>query len=172
MRESMADQNAALAIVLGPMPDNGPRRKIHLGIDEQTLEIRAVKITSSDVGDAPMLPELLSQIPPDQEIASITADGAYDTRKCHDAIAERGAAAITPPRKNAKPWKDDSAGAPRHCPRTNGGQCLDPQRGPEGIKTPRPHAPATMDWISPPKSRRDENALRQIAGSAPHGAGL
>lgn len=78
-------------------------RKGHLGIDEQTLEIRAVEVTSSDVGDAPMLPELLCQIPPDQEIASVTADGAYDTRKCHDAIAERGSAAVIPPRKNAKP---------------------------------------------------------------------
>ena len=51
----------------------GPKRrvwrKVHLGIDEQTLEIRAVEVTSSDIGDAPMLPELLSQIPPDQEIA-------------------------------------------------------------------------------------------------------
>ena len=78
-------------------------RKGHLGIDEQTLEIRAVEVTSSDVGDAPMLPELLCQIPPDQEIASVTADGASDTRKCHDAIAERGSAAVIPPRKNAKP---------------------------------------------------------------------
>ncbi len=86
-------------------------RKVHLGIDEQTLEIRAVEVTSSDVGDAPMLPELLSQIPPDQEIASVTADGAYDTRKCHDAIAERGADAVIPPRKNAKPWKAITAGA-------------------------------------------------------------
>ena len=86
-------------------------RKVHLGIDEQTLEIRAVEVTSSNVGDAPMLPELLSQIPPDQEIASVTADGAHDTRKCHDAIAERGAAAVIPPGRNAKPWKADSAGA-------------------------------------------------------------
>jgi hypothetical protein len=86
-------------------------RKVHLGIDEQTLEIRAVEVTSSDIGDAPMLPELLSQIPPDQEIASVTADGAYDTRKCHDAIAERGAHAVIPPRKNAKPWKTETAGA-------------------------------------------------------------
>src|SRR5690606_5804191 len=86
-------------------------RKIHIGIDEQTLEIRAAEFTTSDVGDAPMLPELLDQIPPDQEIASVTADGAFDTRKCHDAIAARGAAAIIPPRKNAKPWKPDSAGA-------------------------------------------------------------
>jgi transposase len=86
-------------------------RKIHIGIDEQTLEVRAVDVTSNDVGDAPMLPELLNQIPLDQEIASITADGAYDTCKCHDAIAERGAAAVIPPRKNTKPWKADSAGA-------------------------------------------------------------
>ena len=87
----------------------GPKRrvwrKIHIGIDEETLEVRAVEVTSSDIGDAPMLPELLAQIPADQEIASVTADGAYDTRKCHDAIAERGANAVIPPRKNARPWK-------------------------------------------------------------------
>lgn len=47
-------------------------RKIHLGIDEQTLEVRAVEVTSSDIGDAPMLPELLAQIPTDQNIASVT----------------------------------------------------------------------------------------------------
>jgi hypothetical protein len=41
-----------------------------------------------------MLPELLDQIPPEQEIASVTADGAFDTRKCHDAIAARSAAAF------------------------------------------------------------------------------
>ena len=86
-------------------------RKIHIGIDKRSLEIRAAEFTTSDVGDAPMLPELLNQIPPDQEIASVTADGAFDTRKCHDAIAARGAAAIIPPRKNAKPWKPDTAGA-------------------------------------------------------------
>jgi hypothetical protein len=86
-------------------------RKVHLGIDEKTLEIRAVEFTSSDIGDAPMLPELLDQIPPDQEIGHVTADGAHDTRKCHDAIADRGAHAVIPPRKNAKPWKPDSAGA-------------------------------------------------------------
>jgi hypothetical protein len=78
------------------------RRTIHIGIDEQTLEVRAVEVTSNEVGDAPMLPELLNQIPLDQEIARVTADGAYDTRKCHDAIAERGADAVIPPRKNAK----------------------------------------------------------------------
>lgn len=86
-------------------------RKIHIGIDEQTLEVRAVEVTTSNVGDAPMLPELLTQIPPDQDIGSVTADGAYDTRKCHDAIAARNAHAVIPPRKNAKPWNPTTAGA-------------------------------------------------------------
>jgi hypothetical protein len=81
------------------------------GIDEEPLEIRAIEVTSSNVGDAPMLPDLLNQIPPDQEIGSVTADGAYDTRKCHDAIAARNAHAVIPPRKNAKPWKPDTRGA-------------------------------------------------------------
>ena len=86
-------------------------RKLHIGINEKTLEIRAVEVTTSNVGDAPMLPELLDQIPPDQVIGSVTADGAYDTRKCHDAIAARGTHAVIPPRKNAKPWKPTSPGA-------------------------------------------------------------
>jgi hypothetical protein len=86
-------------------------RKIHIGIDEDTLEVRAVEVTTSNVGNAPMLPDLLDQIPPDQAIGSVTADGAYDTRKYHDAIAARQAHAVIPPRKNAKPWKPTSAGA-------------------------------------------------------------
>jgi hypothetical protein len=86
-------------------------RKIHIGIDEETLEVRAVEVTGSNIGDAPMLPELLNQIPLDQDIGSVTADGAYDTRKCHEAIAARGAHAVIAPRKNAKPWTPTSAGA-------------------------------------------------------------
>ena len=84
----------------------GPKRrlwrKIHIGIDEQTLEVRAIEVTNSSIGDAPILPDLLNQIPLDQELGSVTADGAYDTRKYHDAIAARDAHAVIPPRKNAK----------------------------------------------------------------------
>jgi len=70
-----------------------------------------VEITGSNIGDAPILPELLDQIEADQGMASVTADGAYDTGKCHEAIAARNAAAVIPPRKNAKPWKPTSPGA-------------------------------------------------------------
>ena len=50
-------------------------RKINIGIDEETLEVRAVEITTSNIGDAPMLPKLLNQIPPGQDIGSVTAVG-------------------------------------------------------------------------------------------------
>lgn len=86
-------------------------RKIHIAVDEQTLEIRALEVTSSAIGDAPVLPDLLDQIAPQEKIARVTADGAYDTRSCHDAIAARGAVAIIPPRKNARLWKPTSKGA-------------------------------------------------------------
>jgi hypothetical protein len=43
-------------------------RKMHIGVDEHTLEIRAIEVTCSNVGDAPMLPDLLDQIPADVEI--------------------------------------------------------------------------------------------------------
>ena len=52
-----------------------------------------------------MLPELLAQIPEEEEIGSVCADGAYDTQACHEAIAQRNAQAIIPPRKNARLWK-------------------------------------------------------------------
>ncbi len=78
-------------------------RKVHLAIDEATMEVRAVEITGSGVGDAPMLPGLLLQIPAGEPIASVTADGACDGRTCGDAIADRGAEAIIPPRRNARP---------------------------------------------------------------------
>ena len=35
-------------------------RKIHIGVDEETLEVRAVEVTTNNIGDAPMLPELLN----------------------------------------------------------------------------------------------------------------
>ena len=86
-------------------------RKVHLGIDASTLEIRAIEVTDNAIADAPMLPHLLQQIPPDEAIASVGGDGAYDTKACHAAIALRGAMAIIPPRKNARAWKGTKAGA-------------------------------------------------------------
>ena len=38
--------------------------------------------------------ELLAQIPAEEAIGIVTADGAYDTRGCHAAIAARQASAF------------------------------------------------------------------------------
>ncbi len=97
------------------------------------MEVRAVEVTSSNSGDAPMLPELLNQIPPDQDIELVTADGAYDTRKCHDAIAARNAHAVIPPRKNAKPWKPTSAGAIARNEAVNASRYLGAHCGDDGV---------------------------------------
>lgn len=65
-------------------------RKAHLGVDVQTLEIRAMEVTDNAIGDAPMLPQLLAQIPEDELLRSVSADGAYDSKAWHEAIAHRG----------------------------------------------------------------------------------
>ena len=89
----------------------GRGRKVHLGIDAETLKIRAIEIIGAGVGDAPMLPGLLDQIPASQRIGKVTADGAYDTRGCHAAIAARDACAVIPARKNARLWLENTPGA-------------------------------------------------------------
>lgn len=85
--------------------------KVHLGIDAETLEVRAIEVTGSRVGDAPMRPKLLEQIPLEEAIGTVTADGAYDTRATHAAIAVRQACAVIPVRRNGRPWKETTPGA-------------------------------------------------------------
>ena len=86
-------------------------RKVHIGIDAENLDIRAIEVTTNGQGDAPVLPDLLAQIPEDEKISSVGGDGAYDTRKCYAAITEREAQAIIPVRRNGRPWKEDGPGA-------------------------------------------------------------
>ncbi|MDD2729295.1 IS5 family transposase [Malikia sp.] len=59
-------------------------RKLHLGLDAQMLEIRAIEVTPNSVGDAPVLSSLLGQIDPDEALLSVSGDGAYDTKACHE----------------------------------------------------------------------------------------
>jgi hypothetical protein len=86
-------------------------RKVHLAMDTATSDIRAVEFTPSSDGDSPVLPELLDQIPEGEEIGTVTADGAYDTRRCHTAIIGRQATAIIPIRRNGRPWREDCPAA-------------------------------------------------------------
>lgn len=52
--------------------------------------------------DGEILPALLDQF--DDPIAQLSADGAYDSHSCYQAIEARGAKAAIPPRCDAVPW--------------------------------------------------------------------
>lgn len=132
-------------------------RKVHLAIDARTLDIRAIEVTDNGTGDAPMLPELLSQIPPDEPIASVGGDGAYDTKACHAAIALRNAQAIIPPRKNARAWKGTQAV----------GELT--QRSPACLPAAGSPDLEEVERVPPTQPGGDENELLQTTGRAGHG---
>ena len=44
-------------------------RKVHLAIDEASMDVRAIEVTDSRIGDAPMMPGLPSRVPGDESTA-------------------------------------------------------------------------------------------------------
>ena len=76
--------------------------KVHLGIDADTMQIRAIVVTTNEVGDSPVGAELLNQIPSHETVVSLTGDGAYDTQDVHEACHRRGVIPVIPPRKGAR----------------------------------------------------------------------
>jgi IS5 family transposase len=86
-------------------------RKLHLAVDEATGEIVAAVASEAPVSDADALPDLLEGVP--GEISQVSADGAYDKRRCYEALEECGARAVIPPRRDAKIWQHGNcAGVP------------------------------------------------------------
>lgn len=77
-------------------------RKLHIAIDAQNMQLRAICVTSNDLSDGAVVPDLLAQVPDDETIASFTGDGAYDTQPVYEAVLRRGAIPIIPPRKRAR----------------------------------------------------------------------
>ncbi len=74
-------------------------------MDEASSEIVAAVATTNNVSDDEVLADLLKQVAEDVE--QVTADGAYDKRKCYEAIAEKQAQAVIPPRRGARLWYQD-----------------------------------------------------------------
>ena len=77
-------------------------RKAHQGIDAETLQSRAIVVTTRDVGESPVGTELLDQIPSHEKVASFTGDGAYDSQDGHEACHRRRVILIIAPRKGAR----------------------------------------------------------------------
>ncbi|MFA3918760.1 IS5 family transposase [Ruegeria hyattellae] len=77
-------------------------RKLHIGLDRETGDIVASKLTTEHVGDETALPELLTDI--DADVSRFLADGAYDGQGVVDCLESRfgsGIEIIIPPPKNA-----------------------------------------------------------------------
>lgn len=86
-------------------------RKLHLAVDEATGESVAAIASEAGVSDDDALPDLLEQ--GKGTIDQVSADGAYDKRRGYEALEERGATAVIPPRRDAKIWQHKTcAGAP------------------------------------------------------------
>ena len=91
-------------------------RKLHLAVDAGNHEVIAAELTAAFVGDAEVVPGLLEQLPTEEGIASVAADGAYDTQDCHHALLAHRATALIPPRAGAVAWPPLKDGQPH--PRT------------------------------------------------------
>jgi len=84
-------------------------RKVHLAVDAQTHEAVSAVVSLDTVHDCEVLPTLLN--PLRRKIEQVSADGAYDTKRCHEVLQRKGIKPTIPPRKNAGYW---SEGHPRN----------------------------------------------------------
>ena len=80
--------------------------RLHLGVDRSGV-IVAEALTDGNADDARSAPGLIDEV--DGDIASFTADAAYDTTAIYNAAAARGAKVIVPPRISATRSKRSSA---------------------------------------------------------------
>jgi IS5 family transposase len=80
-------------------------KKLHLGVDRSGVIIAEV-LTDGNADDARTAVGLIDEM---DDVASFTADAAYDTIAIYDAAGARGAKVIVPPRKTATRSKRPSA---------------------------------------------------------------
>ena len=99
--------STGLRIHVGHMqepPRNRAWRKLHLAVDADTGEIVASDLTARRTHDCTQVPALLEQIP--DPVASLSADGAYDTKALYEAALERGEGravrVLIPPGRDAR----------------------------------------------------------------------
>lgn len=87
-------------------------RKFHLAVEPETLEILALEVSGNDVTDDEMLPIVLNAIDEGIEIEKVCGDGGYDRTNSYQAIKDRRANAVIPPRKDAKIQQHGNSNAP------------------------------------------------------------
>ncbi len=82
-------------------------QKLHLAVDASTHEVICADLSLNNVTDAEAFPGLIRQT--HRKIRSAAADGAYDTRRCHDELRRKKISALIPPRKGAGYWSGEYA---------------------------------------------------------------
>lgn len=88
-------------------------RKLHIGVDEKTKDILLGEVTGNDVADCEMFEPLLDQLPEEQDIAQVSADGAFDKRICYAVFRKRRVRRVAiPPRKGARISRHGNTNAP------------------------------------------------------------
>ena len=168
-----------------PLPGRRMEHSPRGGIDEKTLEIRAAELTTSDVGDVEPVNATGSSEPARDAAGTSRPDTVRSgDRQRHRRWRLRHAQV---PRRHPLPGNGLPAnrerGRPRRCrdhPAPQERQTLEgrqprsdrAQRGLARIETVGSDDLATMERLSPPKSRRDQDALRETAGPTPEREGL
>ncbi len=82
-------------------------RKLHLAVDSKTHEIICADLSLNNITDSEAFPGLIRQTY--RKIRSAAADGAYDTRLCHDELRRKKISVLIPPRKGADYWPGEYA---------------------------------------------------------------
>ncbi|MGK8931419.1 IS5 family transposase [Pluralibacter gergoviae] len=85
-------------------------RSAYIGIDDRfgsEYAIICADLSLNNVTDSEAFPGLIRQT--HRKIRAASADGAYDTRLCHDELRRKKISALIPPRKGAGYWPGEYA---------------------------------------------------------------
>lgn len=77
-------------------------KKLHLAIDNDSLEILSFVTTDSYVHDASHLEQVINNIAGKEKIAVLIGDGSYSLPRCHKYASENEIHLIAPPHRNSR----------------------------------------------------------------------
>jgi hypothetical protein len=71
---------------------------LHLAVDSNTHEVVCADLSLNNVTDSEAFPGLIRQT--HRKIRAAAADGAYDTRLCHDELRRKNQRAYSSPKRS------------------------------------------------------------------------
>jgi hypothetical protein len=86
-------------------------RKLHVGVDEASGEVLVARLTAAGAADGRALLAMLPEVK--APLSAVGGDGSYDRGEVWEAVGDRGARALIPPRRNARVWRHGNRQGPR-----------------------------------------------------------